>query len=95
MGGGARIPGPVSAWLVRVFDFTRAVRFLGGFWPPSPSCGTLVHNRGVLREDAMRIFAAYIVFCVVMGVASELLDVPFDRLILLGIGYWVLLTEKK
>ena len=32
---------------------------------------------------------------VVMGVASELLDVPFDRLILLGIGYWVLLTEKK
>ena len=45
----------------------------------------------------MRIFAAYIVFCVVMGVASELLDVPFDRLILLGIGYWVLLllTEKK
>ena len=30
LGGGAGISGLVSAWLVRVFDFTRAVRFLGG-----------------------------------------------------------------
>ena len=75
--------------------YPRCEIFGGVLASDGPSCGTLVHNRGVLREDAMRIFAAYIVFCVVMGVASELLDVPFDRLILLGIGYWVLLTEKK
>lgn len=45
----------------------------------------------------MRIFALYMFFCVMMGVASGLLDIPIDRLILLGIGYWVLLllTEKK
>lgn len=52
-------------------------------------------TKGSLQEDAIRIFALYMFFCVMMGVASELLDVPFDRLILLSIGYWSLLTEKK
>ena len=45
----------------------------------------------------MKTFVAYIAFVMAMGITSEVLDIPFERLILLSMGYWVLvlISEKK